>query len=287
MYDTQPLPPSSTTGMDKPANACVLCPPPRKERRWRLADDGYKTCSTCLDKVRSNLLEIGTRWDQLDARPGASGDHGSRGAPGFGSRPPGSTHVITMRDPRSRGYEVARDTTVYDWDPLADTVLEPGQYGPPAGAYTARRDVWIAADGRAHSEDSRPTRSIPGSLASLAAWVAEEREVTPPQAAGVRDLVYWLDQHLDWITRQDGLITDVRDDVRALVRQLRPVTGEAGRKPIGFCPNTVTLPDGTTKDCGERLYAPLKGDRIECYECERVWEGDEWLRLGALLTAAS
>lgn len=265
----------------RPAYACVLCPPPRKVGGWRRAHEGYLTCDTCLDKVRSNLKEIGQRWMMLDARPGASGgDYGSRGAPGFGSRPPASVHIIAMRDVRSKGYEVAYDATVYTWDPNAGDLADDGQ---PEGAYTGRKDVWFGNDGRAHSEASNPVRSVPATLDAMGCMIAEERGVNPPPIRTVHGLVAWIDAHLDWVTRHE-LVIAVRDDIRDLVRQIRPVTGESGRKPIGLCPNTIIEGD-KTRECKERLYAPMRGDEIVCFECERVWPREEWLRLGDLLAS--
>lgn len=268
--------------LDRPTSACVLCPPP-KTQAWRLADPGYRTCTTCYDRLRSDLKDIDTRYSMLDASPGASGD-GTRGAPGFGSRPAASPHIIVMTDWRSKSCEVAVDGLQYVWDPLADDTLEPGQYGPPGGAYTQKREVWYGRDGRGHSEQENPARSVPATLASLADLVAEERELAQANTQTVSDLVRWLDNQLDWITRQD-LVTDFRDDLRVLVRQLMPVTGDPNQRSIGACPNVIDE-GAVTRECRTRLYANPKGSDVSCTACGRRWEGDELLRLGDLLVAS-
>lgn len=277
---------STPDSPDKPSGSCLLCPPPREGQGWRLADRGYLTCSSCLDKLRETLQDIAKRYARLDPTPGASGDHGGRGAPGFGSRPPASPHVIVMTDRRSKSCEVSSDGIAYVWDPLADTVLQPGQYGPPAGAYVEKREVWYGADGRAHSEEARPPRSIPGTLDALAGWVAEEREIKPPEKRSVPDLALWLDQQLDWITRQE-LVVDIAQDLRRLHTQLKPVTGDQ-RVKVGECP--VTIDQGAhTIECGTPLYAPTKGDTIICPNpaCGGKWPRPEWERLGQILQAGA
>lgn len=268
----------------RPDSACLLCPPPSDGKNWRIPDAGYRTCSHCLDRLRDDLQDVSKRYLLLDPRPGASGDHGSRGAPGFGSRPPASPHIIAMTDVRSKSCEVTSDATLYVWDPLAEDTLEPGQYGPPAGAYTARRDVWYGRDGRAHTEQENPPRSVPATLSSWAFLIAEERDLDSIPPADVHGLCRWLDQHLDWLTRQD-MVGDFAHEIRKLVAQLKPVTGEPGRRHIGLCPNVIDEGDHS-RECGARLYAPLKGDSIDCRACGRLWPRTEWLRLGDLLEAS-
>ena len=88
-------------------------------RGWVMAHESYKTCDGCYDRIRDTLKDITRRYLSLNARPGASTDHGSRGAPGFGSRPAASPHIISMRDWRSKSHEVAMDGIDYVWDPQA------------------------------------------------------------------------------------------------------------------------------------------------------------------------
>jgi hypothetical protein len=270
--------------LERPANACLTCPPPKQAPHWRLADSGYRTCSSCYDNLREILKEIAKRFGRLNPRPGAAGDDSGRGTPGFGSRPAANPHIIVMTDWRSKSCEVAADGVQYVWDPLADATLDPGQYGPPAGAYVARREVWYGADGRGHVEQERPPRSIPGALSSVAALIAEERDVVAPTTRRVADLIRWIDQQLDWLTRQQ-LVADVEAELRELAAQLRPVTGDQ-RSRIGTCPNT--LDEGEhSRECGTRLYSPLRGDTIKCHACGREWPRPEWEDLGRLLQVAS
>jgi hypothetical protein len=235
----------------RPAHACLTCPPP-KGHAWRPADAGYRTCSSCLDRMREQLRDIVRRWLQLDPTPGASGDHGTRGTPGFGSREPASSHIIAMRDRRSS--RVAR--------------------------------TWLGRDGRLHQESERPPLSVHGVLDTIAWDIAEHRALDGPDPrADVPQLARWIDRHLDWVTRQDT-VDDVDAALRELVAQLKPVTGEPGRRHIGLCPTVIDEGD-TTRECGARLFAPLRGDAIECGACQRVWPRSEWLRLGDLLGEAS
>lgn len=230
----------------RPDAACVLHAPPRQVGRWVLADAGYRTCSSCLDRLRDALREVASRWSALDPAPGAQGESGGRGAPGFGSRAPASDHVIAMRDRRS----------------------------------SRRARAWVGADGRVHRESERPPLSVHAELALMCHHVAEARQVGVP-VGDVVFLVRWLDGHLDWCTRQDG-VTELARLVHELVAQLKPVTGEPGRRQIGVCPNTIDEGD-TTRRCDARLYAPLRGDTISCRSCGRSWDRPEWLRLGQLL----
>jgi hypothetical protein len=151
---------------------------------------------------------------------------------------------------------------------------------PTTGEAIDKREVWYGADGRPHSEQERPARSIPGTLAALAHLVAEERGITPPPTRLVTVLVRWLDGHMDWITRRE-LVADVFRDLRDLQAQLRPVTGDK-RSRIGVCPNVLD-----DERCGKPLYAPTRGDSIVCPACERTWHRPEWMELGRTLQATA
>ncbi len=259
----------------RPSWACVLHLPPGEGRNWARADDGFKTCSPCYDRFRDRIKEIARRYLLLNPRPGASGDHG-RGAPGFGSRSPASDHVIAMRDWASKSYEVGIDGVDYVFDPAADD----GE-----GAYVERRDVWRGADGRAHTEQAKPPRSVSKTLASIADLIAEERDVTPAETRDVHELLRWIDRHMDWLTRQD-MVADVYDELGTLAAQLRPVTGTPGRKRVGLCPNTID--EGQhTRSCKAPLYAPLRGDTISCRACGRKWHRPDWEKLGRMLQSGT
>lgn len=167
------------------------------------------------------------------------GDVG-RPPPGFGPSSPADEHILAMTDRRSLGY--------------------------------ALHDDWAI-------EQERAPRSVPGTLAGIAAAVAEQRDMTSRLPATVADLAEWLDRHLDWITRQDW-VDEFHSDLSELATQLRAVTDP--RRSIGRCP--VTIDEGEhTRECGARLYAPLRGDTITCPGCGETWQRADWLRLGDLL----
>lgn len=239
-----------TPETERPAWACVLHLPPTDQRKWAKADDGYRTCSSCYDRLRDLLTEVSNRYRRLDPTPGAGGEPG-RGAPGYGSRSPASDHIIAMTDRRS----------------------------------SATAKAWIGADKRVHLEHERPPLSVHAELETLVWDVAEQRGLGDPDSwLDVFDLVRYIDTNLDWITRNQ-IVVDIHAVLRKLVAQLRPATGEPGRRHIGLCPNTVDDGDHS-RECGARLYAPLRGDSIECHACNRVWPRSEWLRLGDLLEAS-
>lgn len=252
MRNTADTPGTSRYAANRPTSACLTCLPPGPNRAWRIADRGYRTCTNCLDRIRDTLRDIVRRYLILNPRPGASGDQGGRGTPGFGSRAPASEHIIAMRDRRSS--VVAR--------------------------------TWLGRDGRLHQESERPPLSIHGVLETEAVDIAEARGITgPDMRADVPQLARWIDSNLDWATRQTT-IPALDTALRELVAQLKPVTGEPGRRHIGLCPSVIDEGD-QTRECGARLYAPLRGDTIECGACQRVWPPSEWLRLGDLLGEAS
>lgn len=252
------------THADRPETACLLCPRPN----LRPADAGYRTCTPCLDRLRALLREVVARYLRLDPAPGERGDRGRR-IPGFGSRSPASDHIIAMCDPRSKSHEVAVDVIEYVWDSRA-------------GAFVGKREGWIGADGRVYCEDPRPVRSIPGTLSSWVRLIAELRGIEGRLPVIVPDMVSWLDRQLDWVSREP-LIADLHHDIRELIAQLRPVTGDR-RHRVGACPNTIDDGD-TSRECGAPLFAPLRGDTIRCSACGRAWPRPEWESLGRLLQA--
>lgn len=236
----------------RPQGACVLCPPPRESRPWRLADPGYVTCSRCLDRLRERLDDIADRYLRLDPSPQHGGD-GGRDAPGFGSRSPASDHIIAMRDPRS----------------------SPDAY------------VWLGSDGRLHRESERPPLSVFSVLDTIAWEIAEARELSEgPSGLGVPDLVRWIDNHLDWLTRQPQVV-EAAEALRRVQSQLKPVTGDPLIK-VGVCPNTIDEGE-RTRPCRAPLFAPSDSspdDTIRCPACHRAWSRSEWLKLGELLDAS-
>lgn len=246
------------------------------------ADDGYASCSACLDRLRRTLRDISEGWAKLDATPNSGGQHGGRGAPGFGSKPPANLSVVVMRDRRSLPYEVSHDAVQYVWDPDADHTLRPDQHGPRRGEYVERREVWYGRDGRPHAEQAHALISIPATVAGICAGIAGMRDLTPPPGA-VPALIRWLDGQLDWLTRQPWCAEPVAE-LNRLAVQIRGV--HEPRRRIGSCPNV--LDDGpTTRVCEAPLYAPVRGDAISCRTCGRVWQRADWLRLGSILRDAA
>jgi len=235
---------------ERPRLACVLCPPPLK-RAWPLAMSGHRTCGHCSDKLAELLVEIAERFERLDPKPGGQGDLGTRGSPGFGSRAPGSDHIIVMRDPRSS--RIAH--------------------------------VWVGSDGRVHYESTHPPLSVYSTLEVEVYDVAEQRQIQLPDPChAVRHLAVYLHRHLDWLTRQDHIV-ELFANLRDLAAQMRGPTGDPAPKRIGPCPNVIDR-GATTVECGAPLYAPAYGDTIRCWACHREWERHEWLRLGDLLESA-
>lgn len=227
-----------------PANRCMTHRPPKPGQRWRLADEGYHTCSTCYDQLHQWLTPITVdddnrpasipgMYELLDARPGV-GESGRRG-PGFAPRSPANDHVVAMRDPRS--------TKLLAGDP----------------------------------------HSVPGVLGSWCLEVSELRHVIPP-ARRVLAMAGFLDAHLDWLTRQDW-VGELHAELRELYSQLKASAAGKTRRPIGQCPNTIDE-GNQTRTCGALLFAPLRGDTIQCGTCGRQWARHEWLCLGDLLEAS-
>lgn len=184
----------------------------------------------------------------LDPSPQGAAMDGTRGAPGFGSRAPGSDHIIAMMDRRS----------------------------------SAESHVWVAADGKIHREDSNPPLSVFSVLDTWVWDVAERRDFDHRQLSSVKTVCQWLDNQLDWMCRQDSIV-DFHEDIRKLLKQLRPVTG-AKAVYIGSCPNVPEGPRPVV--CGARLYAPQTGETITCGACGQRWTRSGWEKLAQDLADA-
>lgn len=212
------------------------------------------------------MSEVAERYLKLDPRPGANMESGSRGAPGFGSRPPASVHIIALRDPRS--------------------------------SQDAR--VWLGKDGRVHSEEVNPPKSVHGVLSTLAWSVADDRGVDGPgDREDVYGLLRYLDRHVDHVTRVAELAVEVDSALRDLVGVLRPLTGDRKRR-IGKCPQPHPDPPEDAEEglkCGAPLFAPRglwasddTGDEaddevmvVRCNSCEHTWRGMQLFELGRAL----
>jgi hypothetical protein len=126
--------------------------------------------------------------------------------------------------------------------------------------------VWVGGDGRVHREATNPPLSVFSVLDTWAWDVAEQRGFDHRQLVSVEAVCRWLDNQLDWICRHEA-VADFHEDVRKLLGQLRPVTGDRCIQ-IGDCP-----------ECDTALFAPLQGDTITCVECGESWNKDRWLAL--------
>lgn len=251
----------------RPVGACVTHRPPSEpDGWWEPAHSGYVTCDACLERLRQVMADVGARYRRLNPTPQKGAAAGGRGAPGFGSRSPASDHIIAFRDPRS--------------------------------SQDAR--VWVDRAGRACREDERPPVSVRGELDILAWDVAERLGMDGPNVrADVADLLRFVDNRLDLVTRDEDLTLTVAATMRALQGALRPVTGDPRPRYIGHCPNVVeTHPDvgfrpaydidpGVAVLCGARLHAPLLGDTVACRACGARWLRSAWMELGAALQAAA
>lgn len=263
----------------RPDWVCLLHQDPSEGHSWRQADEGYRTCEDCLIKVRAVITDIRRLYGKLDATPGAMQEAGSRGAPGFGSKPGASLHIVSMRDGRSKSYEIGHDTITYenwkyDHEGWVEKPLPLGVEGPLAiGSYTTKREGWKARDGKVHSEQARPPRSVPKTLASMGQMIAEEWGHEPPTGT-VDQLCHWLDVAMDFVTKMDWC-ADVDEELRALRAQLRPVGGEGRKNKILACPNVVDE-DDHTRVCGANLYEPNRQGVIKCHACKREWSRDKW-----------
>lgn len=226
----------------RPSWACLLCSPPTGTRPWNQADANHRTCSRCLNSLRDQLKDIAKRYGMLDATPGAIKDLGSRGAPGFGSKPTASPHIIAIRDRRS--------------SPVAH--------------------VWVAGDGKIHRESEHPPLCVYNELDCLAWDICEVRGYEGGHdQLDVAALCRWLDHQLDWVTRQASVV-EFEKTVRGIDRKLMPLTGDP-RVYVAKCPNTLDLGEHT-EVCGANLYYPTKGDTIACGNpaCRRRWAADDW-----------
>lgn len=195
------------TSAERPAAACVLHTPPTGTRAWVLADPGYATCEDCLKRLRKQLAEIRERYDDLDPEPAmVSDDQAGVRTPGTGSAAAANPHIVAMRDARSRTCEVSWDGTAYiGWERPAESrdgwierQLPYGVLGPvEVGLVTKRIDAWFGSDRRPYVEAENPPQSIVLALASMAQWIAEERDVRPPRI-GPTHIARWPHTRLAW-----------------------------------------------------------------------------------------
>lgn len=242
----------STQSSRRPVVACLTHHPPKADRPWRRADPGYRTCSACYDRLHRWLSLSGVDEDGrpdniaalylgLDAARGNPGP--GRRSPGFASRPPGSDHVMAMRD--------ARTVQVDRTDPCSATAI-------------LRAWVTYVWDERYDSAalDRRDYR--------------HRRRNLP---ASVDTAVVWLDRQLDWLTRQEVII-ELDSELRELHRQLRAATGGAPSRPVGHCIEILAIGECGTPiymPRGEKPRAPdepiVDLPELTCAACGSTYTG--------------
>ncbi len=212
----------------------------------------------------------------LDACPGGTG-LGERRAPGFASMPPGSLHIMAMRDPRSCAHPVATTTL-----PSGEVVDE---------WYSAGADGWPDFS-RPHYEDDSAVRAVEKCLQGLAdALHDEHRDDLWPPLVGVDAICVWLHDRVTALSRL-AWADDAYRDLRDLREQLRRATGDPPPKSLGDCTNDIVLDreTGATGPCGHALYPPpgkptARDEPVKdvpivvCGRCHAGYDGLAQLRL--------
>lgn len=155
---------------------------------------GYVVCGRCTEAFIDDLEEVAERWPELSAVP-VKGDPGERGSPGFSSSPPGSVHVMAMRDPRSRDYAVRRDP---------------------------------------ECESTRPVMSVPATLIRYCRVIIHARRYRLAVPREVPEQTKFLGRQSDWLMKTPHG-REACFEVRGLRNQLRASTGDPNPEPIGFC----------------------------------------------------
>jgi hypothetical protein len=224
----------------RPDSACVTHRPPTGTRAWVQADPGYKTCKLCHQRIHEWLSPLTANDD---------------------GRPDSIVGLYALLNP------------------MPGVIGNGMRRAPGFGSRSPANDHIIAM------RDPRSTRlqvgdphSVPGVLASWIALLIDERSLVPP-ARTVPAMARFLDNHLDYLTRQDW-VEDFATELRELHSQLRAIGQQ--RRRIGTCPSTIDEGEHT-RLCDTALFAPLYTDVIKCHACGREWPRTEWLRLGYLL----
>lgn len=115
-------------------------------------------------------------------------------------------------------------------------------------------------------EDDVP--DLPGTLASWARVVVEERETTDELTGDVAQSVRVLRREKGWIAQQPW-IDDYAFELAAVHRALARAVGDSmWPRPVGKCPN-----------CQTRLYNTIGLDEITCRKCRTTWAGVDLDRL--------
>ena len=176
---------------------------------------------------------------RLDPTPGRGGD--DIRVAGFGSSPPCHLDPVVMRDRRSAP------------GPVVDVWFEPRADG---------RDDYT----RPHYEDPNPPRAVLVELELVAGKLGayeddldlelDDPRLAPFDCRRVTALCRWLHRNLDTlVARLD--VADVFTVLADLHRQLRPLAGDPGPKPVASCTGWVRDPVTRDKlECGAPLYLP-------------------------------
>lgn len=128
-------------------------------------------------------------------------------------------------------------------------------------AITDRRNRPLGID-----EDELP--DVPGSLASWARMVVEERQTSDTVDGTVSVSIRILHRERLWISQQEWL-DDYAGEVAALHRATARAVGDTmWPKPIGHCPN-----------CGAPMYPTIGVDEAHCRRCKATWSGVALARL--------
>jgi hypothetical protein len=231
---------------DRPDGACVIHPLPRNNQPWERPDPGYLTCFGCYKRLRSWLVPY---TQDRDGRP---------------SSIPGLYATLSA---------VPRVHPIIGGQPLR---IGFGPRSPANDHIIAMRDQRSL---RNHRRPRGDPHSVPGVLAEWVALLAAEKNFTDPPPRTVAGLCQILDRNLDHITSQPWVV-DFTHELGMLRGQLIGV--HQPRKVIGQCPNTIDE-GNTIRICKAVLFAPLYGDTIRCWACDRPWHRPDWERLGGLL----
>lgn len=233
---------------ERPNGACVTHLPPKQGRRWREASAGKLICGDCRDRMTRMLSPIAVDDD---------------------GRPEGIPGLFTLLNPRP-GNNTDR-----------------GRRAPGFGSRSPANDFVISQrDCRTVHVKPGDPHSVLGLLDEWARLVADALNVKGLPIKTAIDLCRFLSDRLDWITRQEFVIS-FDAELRTLVSQMRDL---GPRVPIGDCPNTIQIDADRTRECGAKLFAPLQWREdtvIKCWAegCGREWPRESWPGLGALLTS--
>lgn len=215
--------------------ACILGHPKAVEREF-----GY-ACRRHYHWIDRTLRQIEELFALLDdvliPGPGGDGRSGTR----VGSPAPGRVEVMAITDKRVAGRKI------------------------PMTPY-------LNSDGRGGLESNGDdVPDLPGSLASWARMVVEERNATDELDGFVAESIRVLRRERLWIARQEWL-DDYVNGYGGLVELHRAVARGVGTsmwpEPLGPCLN-----------CDAPLYPTIGVDEVTCRKCKSSWEGPHYLRL--------